>query len=312
MEDKQPLVSVIMNCYNSDEYLKEAIDSVMSQTYENWEIVFWDNQSTDNSAKIVKSYNDKRIKYFYAPTFEPLYGARNHAIDQSSGEFISFLDCDDTWMLNKLEKQLNALIDSQYSFCYSNYYNSMQGKLERAHLNSQPSGDIFKYQISNYTVGILTVMFRKTIWNSMDEKFNKDYTYPGDFDFFIRVLEKYKAVYLNECLCVYRHDNPNSLSNTKARENADELKGLIAKYRQKYTKKDILLEIDKLELKTVIKEADYYMRNKMYSKARSILKPYIRISNTHKLYYILSFFGVKTINLLIYIKIKFNYIRFKV
>ena len=54
-------VSILMNCYNSDRYLKESIDCVLDQTYKDWEIVFWDNQSTDSSAKIVKSYNEKRI-----------------------------------------------------------------------------------------------------------------------------------------------------------------------------------------------------------------------------------------------------------
>ena len=63
----QPLVSVIMNCYNGEEYLSHAINSVLNQTYKNWEIIFWDNQSTDKSAEIFKAYNDKRLKYYSAP-----------------------------------------------------------------------------------------------------------------------------------------------------------------------------------------------------------------------------------------------------
>ena len=62
----RPLVSVIMNCYNGDKFLKEAIDSVLSQTYSNWELIFWDNQSVDDSASIVNSYGDIRLRYFYA------------------------------------------------------------------------------------------------------------------------------------------------------------------------------------------------------------------------------------------------------
>lgn len=76
-----PLVSVIMNCYNSETYLKDAI----AQTYENWEIIFWDNQSIDKSPKIVKSYTDKRIKYFYAPEHTLLGEARNKAIEKADG-----------------------------------------------------------------------------------------------------------------------------------------------------------------------------------------------------------------------------------
>jgi len=64
-QNDQQLVSVIMNCHNGEKYLREAIDSVYAQTYKNWEIIFWDNYSTDNSAKIAKSYNDKLKYYFY-------------------------------------------------------------------------------------------------------------------------------------------------------------------------------------------------------------------------------------------------------
>ena len=95
--NNQPLVSIIMNCYNGEVYLKKSIESVLSQTYENWELIFWDNKSEDKSAKIFKSYNEKRFKYYYASQHTILYEARNEAIKRSSGEFIAFLDTDDFW-----------------------------------------------------------------------------------------------------------------------------------------------------------------------------------------------------------------------
>ena len=61
-----PLVSIIMNCYNGETYLNESIESILSQTYKNWELIFWDNQSKDNSAKIFKNYKDIRLKYFFS------------------------------------------------------------------------------------------------------------------------------------------------------------------------------------------------------------------------------------------------------
>ena len=65
--NNQPLVSIIMNCYNGETYLIQSIESVLSQTYKNWELIFWDNRSNDKSAEIFKSYKDSRFKYFYAP-----------------------------------------------------------------------------------------------------------------------------------------------------------------------------------------------------------------------------------------------------
>ncbi len=99
-----PLVSVIMNCFNGEQYLREAIDSVIAQTYQNWELIFYDNQSIDNSAEIFKTYNDKRLRYFYASNHTLLYEARNNAIQYASGYFLAFLDVDDWWDPLKLEK----------------------------------------------------------------------------------------------------------------------------------------------------------------------------------------------------------------
>jgi glycosyltransferase involved in cell wall biosynthesis len=104
-----PMVSIIMNCFNGEKYLKEAIESVLKQTYTNWELIFWDNQSTDNSASIFKSYNDLRFKYFFAERHTKLGEGRNLAIAQSTGDWIAFLDCDDLWVDSKLEKQINNI-----------------------------------------------------------------------------------------------------------------------------------------------------------------------------------------------------------
>ena len=78
--NEKPLVSIIINCFNGDKYLKEAINSIYNQSYHNWEIIFWDNQSTDESANIAKSF-DQKLKYFYASNHTPLGEARNEAVN---------------------------------------------------------------------------------------------------------------------------------------------------------------------------------------------------------------------------------------
>jgi glycosyltransferase, family 2 len=271
MQTKGPLVSVIMNCYNSDLFLREAIDSVFEQTYKNWEIVFWDNQSTDRSAEIVKSYRDERIRYFYAPIFTTLYEARNYAVERSSGEYITFLDCDDKWYSHKLERQLAVLVNSEYNLCYSNFFNLYGNKLKKAIHLMQPSGDIFKYQISNYSIGILTAMLKKSAWDEMMVKFDKSLSYPGDFDFFIRFLYKNKAIYIDECLCVYRADNPNSISNTKKLKNIEECKETYLKLEKLFLNNDNRLQFIAYRDKIIRLEAGYYFRDKDFKKARKII-----------------------------------------
>ena len=102
-----PLVSVIINCHNGEKYLEECLKSIILQSYDNWEIIFWDNLSIDRSKNIVNSFSDKRIKYFYSNKFLNLYHARNLAIERASGKYISFLDVDDTWEKEKMELQVN-------------------------------------------------------------------------------------------------------------------------------------------------------------------------------------------------------------
>ena len=118
-----PLVSIIINCLNGERYLRECLDSIINQSYINWEIIFWDNGSSDRSSKIFKSYNDKRFNYFYSNDNDTLYEARNKAISKAKGKYISFLDVDDTWSNDKLMQQVKFLENNKnYQIVYSNYY----------------------------------------------------------------------------------------------------------------------------------------------------------------------------------------------
>ena len=112
-----------MNCYNGEKFLHEALDSIINQTYKNWELIFWDNQSTDNSANIVLSYNDHRIKYFFSKSHTLLYKARNLAIEKSQGGYLAFLDVDDYWDSTKLEIQMLVFSKNpEVAIVYSNLY----------------------------------------------------------------------------------------------------------------------------------------------------------------------------------------------
>ena len=131
MKNQQPLVSVIMNCHNGEKYLREAIDSVISQTYNNWELIFWDNHSTDKTSDIIKSYTDSRIYYYYTNTFTTLGKARNSAIDVSNGEIIAFLDADDIWLKEKLIKQIPLFRDKDIGIVICDSYSFNEKNLER-------------------------------------------------------------------------------------------------------------------------------------------------------------------------------------
>jgi glycosyltransferase involved in cell wall biosynthesis len=186
---KEPLVSIIMNCYNGEKYLREALNSVIEQTFQNWELIFWDNQSSDRSAFVFKRYDEKRFKYFYSPKHTLLYEARNYAIEKASGEFYAFLDVDDWWDTKKLEKQIPLFDDIEVGLVYGNYWEENEQKKFRRILYKKilPTGRILDDLLKDYVVGLLTIVIRRNAFESLHYPFNPNYHVIGDFDCVIRL-----------------------------------------------------------------------------------------------------------------------------
>ncbi len=143
-----PLISIIMNVRNGATFLREALASVMAQTFADWELIVWDDCSTDESAKIVSEFEDSRIRYFLSSEETPLGAARDRAIRQAAGEWLAFLDQDDVWLPHKLEQQV-ALIDNGVGIIYGRtvLFDSRRGDLrdyDYAHeFEALPEGEIF-------------------------------------------------------------------------------------------------------------------------------------------------------------------------
>ena len=210
MPDDQPLVSVIMNCFNGEKYLREAIDSVYSQTYNNWEIIFWDNASTDSSAEIAKSY-DEKLRYFRGEETIPLGAARNKAIEQAKGEFIAFLDCDDLWMPEKLEKQIPLFDHPEVGLTYSDCYLIRgDGSLIKTwfQTDSPPRGSAFRdLLLRNYIILSTSIIRRDCLKQA--GLFNIDYNLSEEYDLFLRIAYRYLLDYVSEPLGKYRIHGTN-------------------------------------------------------------------------------------------------------
>jgi len=148
--------------YNSEKYIEETIISVINQTYQNWEMIIVDDNSNDNSIKIVNKFkNEKRIRLIKTNNNNGAAVTRNIAINHSTGRFIAFLDSDDLWDENKLMIQINHLIENDIAFSFTKYDRvsengfKMNGKRQ---FNLEPS---FNFLISNCVIGCLTVMLDK-------------------------------------------------------------------------------------------------------------------------------------------------------
>ena len=161
MIKNSPLISILMNCFNGEKFLREAIESVICQTYENWELIFWDNQSTDSSAKIFLEYKDSRLKYFYAQKHTNLGDARIEAIKKVKGSWVGILDVDDIWLKKKLEYQIEVLNkfnddDSKLGIVYGKVIEINEAGMELGELahslyrdKELPSGVILKELLLN-------------------------------------------------------------------------------------------------------------------------------------------------------------------
>ena len=223
MSKRNPLVSIIMNCHNGERFLKESLKSIKNQTYKNWELVFYDNYSTDKSKNIIKNFSDKRVRYFKSPKTLKLYHARNKAIEKSKGKYICFLDTDDTWEKNKLNSQINYIRKYNSQILYSNYY-IINEKKRTKYLRSNyilPKGGITQNLLNDYCIGILTAIIKKQIFKKY--KFNNRFDIIGDFDFFIRLSMKHKIFAINKPLANYRYHSTN-LSQLKMNIHLKELK----------------------------------------------------------------------------------------
>ena len=220
-------VSVIMNVHNGEEFISEAIESVINQTYNHWELIVWDNSSTDNTYTTVKSFKDERIIYFKSDIFDKLYTARNKAIDVSNGDLITFLDADDIWLPNKLEVQSNIMKDSEIDFCYSNFFqinkNSRKTFPPKAYYCNLPCGRIYKNLLKNYTVGILTLCLRKKSLIKYGMSFEARYSIIGDMVFVLELSEFGNCYASQNCLACYR-THEGSLSKRKVLMQVKEMR----------------------------------------------------------------------------------------
>ena len=221
--DAPPFISVIINCYNSARFLEEALESVRAQTYADWELVFWDNQSTDESAAIFKRYDDPRFHYFYAPEHTFLGKAKTVAIEKARGEWLAFLDCDDLWLPHKLEQQV-ALIQeggADLGLVYGRMEVLVEDEAREtsvaksalaASLASRhkplPEGEVFEPLLAENFVPQPSVILRRDVYWSVGGV-NPAFKHSWDYDLFLRVSKGWKLRALQEVCCKYRVHGTN-------------------------------------------------------------------------------------------------------
>lgn len=203
MENK-PLVSIIMPAYNAEKTIVESIESVLKQTYINWELIVVNDGSNDRTSALVLAFNDERVVLVKQDN-GGVANARNNGINNSKGEYIAFLDSDDLWVEDKLERQIGVLVGGKHKMCFAKTWcfrensNQTSDCFVNISLDFDDRDKILVYDF----IPVLTVLLTKDV---LAEVGHFDETLRGveDWDMWIRVLQKYEAIYLDEFLAKYR------------------------------------------------------------------------------------------------------------
>ncbi|RPG95896.1 MAG: glycosyltransferase [Candidatus Pelagibacter sp. TMED165] len=296
---KNKLVSIIINCFNGEKFLSKTLQSVLDQTYKNFEVIFVDNCSTDKSREIFKKIKDKRFKYFKTKKKIKLYEARNFALKKVKGKFVSFLDSDDWWEKEFLSsKILFFSSSSEYGFSFSNCYHYYENKkkFEVFYEGKLPSGLILDNLLKYYFVQNSSIIIKSNLIKNF--KFNPHYNIIGDYDLIIRISKKFKGMgFQNKYVNVRIHKDNFSHNNRKMfyYEYKDWIKN--QNFNNKIFKKNKFELLQKLEYLKLIHLL-------IYKKNLKLLKDIMRFPSVYfKLKLLVMYFLPKLI-----LKLKYKYL----
>jgi len=200
----QSLVSIIMPAYNAELYIKSAIESVIQQTYKNWELLITDDHSTDSTQQIVENYAllDRRIKLLVNSKNGGAGVARNNSIKAARGRYIAFLDADDQWLPEKLIKQIAFMQKNNYVFTFT-AYQKVEGNEKRA-IITPPKYTTYHKLLGGNVIGCLTAIYDTEV---LGKRYMPLIRKRQDMGLWLNILKDVQRAYcLNESLAFYRVD----------------------------------------------------------------------------------------------------------
>jgi teichuronic acid biosynthesis glycosyltransferase TuaG len=224
--EKQLKCSVVMTVYNAEKYLKDTIDSVLRQTEKNFELIIVNDCSTDSSEDIIKSYADERIRYFKNEINLKVSKTRNFGVSQARAEYVAFIDSDDIWLDNKLEKQLLFMERKNAKICYSGYgFISDDGIMQNRVFNV-PEVASFKRLLKQNVITPSASIISKDLL--LKYPFYADKVHE-DFVAFLQMLK-------NEKICAYGINDPLILyrltANSKSRNKVKAMIMTLKSYKE--------------------------------------------------------------------------------
>jgi glycosyltransferase involved in cell wall biosynthesis len=232
-------ISIIINVLNGEKTLRYCLDSALSQTFDNFEVVVFDNGSTDRTAEICADFKDL-IKYVKRNNTVTLYKARNLAVDEAEGDYIAFMDCDDWWDKQKLKKQavIAAKHPTDIIYCgYSIVVGTPNEFKVMKSIEPYKSIDITSRLLLGNRVSIGTCLIPRVYFER--EKFNPDYNLLGDFEFWVRASMQLKFRGVSEYL-EYSRLHDSNLSKKLSSNWITERLSFIKTYKKNFKGMNLL------------------------------------------------------------------------
>jgi teichuronic acid biosynthesis glycosyltransferase TuaG len=215
MQNNEPLISIIIPVFNAQKYIEETILSVIGQTYSNWELIVVDDCSTDHSVNIIQDIIllDIRIRLIKSEVGSGGPARpRNIGIESSTGKYIAFLDNDDAWLPDKLEKQVSLMQSKGYAMCYGSVsVVNENGKEIRKNIVKNKSGNVFAVLLRHYEISMPTVIVEKDFLINNKLSFNTNMSYCPDHNLFMTIASKVDVGVITDVVAKYRVVS-NSLS----------------------------------------------------------------------------------------------------
>ncbi|MEZ4878745.1 MAG: glycosyltransferase family 2 protein [Chitinophagales bacterium] len=203
------MISVLMPAYNSETYIYSAIESVLNQSYDNFELIIVNDGSTDNTKDIILSFKDDRIKYFENEQNRGLTYTRNKLLSLSKGNYIAFLDSDDIAHQDRFKTQIHLIENQNYDFvaASSQYIDANNSKLNNKQIFNLNKDEILATMLYFNPIITSTVLFKKSILHNLN--FREAYPPCEDYDLWQRLLLNCKAIVIPQILVKYRIHNSN-------------------------------------------------------------------------------------------------------
>ncbi len=303
--NNQPLVSFVMNCYNGEKYLNRSLKSILDQTYENWELVFWDNASTDSSKAILESYHEPRFKYYCSKENVTLGQARAWAVDACKGDFIAFLDVDDEWLPRKTEIQVREMLKDDFVMSCGDIIEVDEDNPSRQRITRIPrkSGYLFEEELFNFDLNLPTGFIRASALKKKGLNFDPFVKASEEVCLFMQLIYDEKVCIVNEVIAKY-YVRRNSLTNkcidrwyVERFYILDKLKTSHPEIPERYSS-----AWKEANARGVYYEARYYMSEGKRKQAREKMKEVKGVGFRYRLLYYILFFPSFVWNKVHYLK----------